>query len=456
MKKKAGILLFTIMILLSGCSGIIINKGGDKANEDNSAYKPHKIGSFDSLDTAVVATIQEEESTITLLNIETGKKYTLSYDGTTQIMDKYEEHLSMKQISQGDIVEVAFRKIGKQLSSLQISKDSWSNSDVEKFEIKRNGKSMGIGSSEYAIDEDAIIVSGEELVEWMDLNDKDMITVKGIGSTIHSVVIERGHGYLHLSNDEYFIGGWIEVGQALIQPITEEMMLVVPEGEYSVYVSNKGSGGVKQVNIKRNSEVELDIGDIEIAEAKSGKVFFSVTPSDATVYIDGKKIDTGEALTLEYGIHQMIVRAEGYKTITKYIKVGQEAFNVDVEMERTEEESVSDNDAKDKSTVSDNGVNQDKTTGSNSDNNQNSSVSGNITGTDNTVYNKVQIAAPVGVEVYLDGNYIGIAPTEFKKQAGSHTITLRKTGFETRSYTIQINEENNDTTLAFSTLESLN
>ena len=51
-----------------------------------------------------------------------------------------------------------------------------------------------------------------------------------------------------LEGDEYFIGGWIEVGQSIIQPVTEDMLLVVPEGTYDVRISNKGNDGTKKRN----------------------------------------------------------------------------------------------------------------------------------------------------------------------------------------------------------------
>ena len=61
----------------------------------------------------------------------------------------------------------------------------------------------------------------------------------------------------------------------------------------------------------------------------------------------------------------------------------------------------------------------------------------------------VTIEAPVGVEVYLDGNYIGITPCSFKKETGSHTLTLRNTGYVAKSYTIQIDEEEKNVSYSF-------
>jgi len=71
-----------------------------------------------------------------------------------------------------------------------------------------------------------------------------------------------------------------------------------------------------------------------------------------------------------------------------------------------------------------------------------------------TDYYKVYIDAPENVEVYLDGNYVGISPCSFRKVAGTHVITLRKTGYESRSYTVQIDDEEKDFSYSFVDLET--
>ena len=54
--------------------------------------------------------------------------------------------------------------------------------------------------------------------------------------------------------------------------------------------------------------------------------------------------------------------------------------------------------------------------------------------------------------MYLDGNYIGIAPVSFAKEVGNYVITLRKTGYQTRSYTVQIDDEDRDVNYSFADL----
>lgn len=80
-------------------------------------------------------------------------------------------------------------------------------------------------------------------------------------------------------------------------------------------------------------------------------------------------------------------------------------------------------------------------------------MSENALGTSNN--NKVYIDSPKGVEVYLDGNYKGLSPVKFDKVAGRHEITLRRDGYESKTYSIYLENDKKDETFSFSELEKI-
>ena len=380
--------------------------------------------SYDSADTAVLVDKNKDDNTVTLYNYNVNKNYTLSVVGTTLLFDKYGEAISLDQIEEGAVVDVTFLKSKKRLNSMQLSKQAWVYESVTKYEINTVRHDMSIGQEIYKFSEDVLLFSGGRQVEMMDLNAADIITVKGIDSKVLSINVDKGHGYLRLANDEYFVGGWIEIGQSNIRHITEDMLLTVPEGNYQVLISHNGGGGIKNVIINRNEEITLDIGDLEVAEAKYGMVLFSMSPSKTVLYVDGELVDTSAPVNLEYGIHQIIAKADGYKSITTYIKVAQESAGIDVILDAIDSDDNEDEDDDDNDTST-------------------TTTSGQY---------KVYVDAPENVEVYLDGNYVGISPCSFAKVSGSHIITLRNTGYTTRSYTVQIDEEEKDINYSFGDL----
>lgn len=443
---------------LMGCSTVLPWERVDKADTSDNAsqqtadtgFIPELPGSYDSADTAVIVSKNEKESTITFFNIATGRNYTLTYDGTTRISDQYGKELTIAQIGAGDVTDVTFLKSKKKLRSLSLSAQVWTNRAEGNFQINLNGKGLLVGKDQYRLAENVMVLSEGKQVEIMDINACDGLFLQGIDRTIYSITIEKGHGYLKLQNAEYFNGGWIEVGQALIQPVSEDMLLTVPEGKYQVLITNRGNGGTKEVSIERNRETVLDVGDLKGEEPVIGNIVFTVTPQEASVYIDGDKADISSPVSLEYGIHQLIVRAEGYETMTKYLKVGQPYANIDLELEEAEEETESgETDGKN---ISGNSASAERDSGS-------GSVSENSAAGAETVNAsgdyRICITSPKETEVYFDGKYVGLAPVDFKKESGTHVVTLRKSGSQTRSFTIQIDEEPKDISWSFSELEKI-
>ena len=382
------------------------------------------------------------------------------------------------------MVDITFFKERKRLNTLQISGDAWVHKNMDEYKLDEEKFQAEVGSAVYAYSEDTVVIADEKQGELIDINPVDILTFRGVGSDVYSIVVEKGHGYVRLKNEEYFYDGWIEIGKKTIQRVTENMLLTVPEGKHQVIISNKGTSGVKQIEIRRNMELELDVGDLKGEDPKYGTVVFTITPEDATLYLDGDKTEYGSPVRLEYGIHQMIVMADGYETISQYLKVGQESAGIEVTMKADASDSdVSGNDVSGNDVLSDSEIleevnrilnergysgitSSDLAGNNNSQNGTAADGNNNNTGTDNsgagnagngqtntpvtsTLSYYVTVDAPVGVEVYLDGNYIGIAPCSFKKDTGSHTLTLRKTGYVAKSYTIQMDEEEKNVSYSF-------
>lgn len=437
-RKKITCILLITVLSISGCGQASIEgnvqdtvtlQTTEESDRVDTGFVVTNPDSYDSADTAVLVDINSVDNTVTLLNLDLGKQYTLSMDGTTRYTDKYGKAISLEQLGEGDIVDVTFLKTKKHLTTMQLSRSAWQYDDVERYDLNTVRREVTIGEEVFKLSRDTRYFSQGHSIEEMDLNPSDILTFHGIDTTVLSVTVEKGHGYLRLVNDENFIGGWLEIGQEQIVRITEDMLVTVPEGSYQVDISYNGGGGTKNVVINRNEETALDIGDLEVAEAKYGMVLFSMNPSGAELYIDGSQADPSQPITLEYGIHQIIAKADGYKSLTQYLRVAQESAGVDVELDKVDSDSDSDESTDSSASTS--------------------STATSATSDTTTTYYRVHIDAPEKVEVYLDGNYVGISPCSFKKTSGSHVITLRKSGYETRSYTVQVDEEKKDVSYSF-------
>ncbi len=433
-KNVIVLLLLTMILSLSACNGTDNSEGNNSSNKAETKESEELIDtgfvvagpeSYDSADTALLVDKDEKKSSVTFLNLELGKRYTLTYDGTTRLFDKHGESIAMNQINKGEIVDITFYKVKKHLTTLKLSKEAWSLNAVSRYDINTVRGEVSIGDETYKLTDQTQYLSENRDIEIIDLNTADILSFHGIGNTVYSVRVDKGHGYLRLVNDENFIGGWIEIGQSQIQRITEDMLLVVAEGNYQINISHNSGGGTKNATIYRNEETTLDIGDLEIPKPQVGMVLFSLSPTNAELYIDGSKVDASLPVNLDYGIHQLIAKADNYQSVTQYIRVNQASVGVNVVLDAISQETT--------------------------DSSDNTSEGSSET-TPVTDYYKVYVDAPEKAEVYLDGNYVGISPCSFPKTPGAHVIILRQSGYETRSFTVQIDSENKDISYSFADL----
>lgn len=405
-------------------------------------------------DTVFLIKKDTENKELTLRNIEGGNDKVLSYDSKTQFLSKRNQPRSPEEITVGEIFDVTFTTYNSLISEVRESEKIWANKNINRFIIDEKASTIKVGDDLYEIAENAIVASFDSIGEILDVTNLDSISLYGLDKKIYSIIIENGHGYIRITNDSYFVGGWIEIGQELIKVLTEDMLIPVPEGTYDVKVSNKGYVGRETVEVIRDKEYALDLSKVEIEEVAIGHVQFDIKPDYALLYLDGLLTDFEERVPLEYGIHSIRVESAGHETVTSSIKVGSEYANISIVLDESDE----DEETSESTTGStENSAGSNDTSNSTSDS-SNSSSTANSTDTkpsseailsDNK---KIYVEGPSGAEVYVDGTYIGVAPCSTNKVTGNHTITLSKDGFKTKSYSINVSNDGNDLTLSFSEL----
>ena len=269
-KIQMGILLGAVLLTLGGCSFL---NPGETAKQEEAALSGVVTltpGMYDSEDTAIVIKKNTEDSTIQFQNLTTGKKYTLNYDGATHIYDKYDQAISLEQVECGSIVTVRFYKPKKLLASLKLDKQAMHFEELENFVLDTKRGTIAVGETVYNLSSHLVIISQEEQIEVMDINQMDVLSVWGYNNQVYSINVEQGHGYLRLQNDTYFVDGWIDIGQKMIRKITEDMLIVVPEGKIAIKVSHNGSSAIQEITFARNEEMVWDLGDVEITEIQKG------------------------------------------------------------------------------------------------------------------------------------------------------------------------------------------
>ena len=287
------------------------------------------------------------------------------------------------------------------------------------------------------------------------------MTVSGIGKDIYSVVVQSGHGYVSLSSEtvenQSLVGAWLELDNEVIHKISPNMLLSAPEGDYNLQILGNGANYQSEVSINRNQETVIDTSNVTISRPKEGLVTFDIDPDTADVFVDGTRMLTGVPQTIQYGYHNLKIIADGYVTQTKYLKVGtpKSVISITLEKEESAEEASSatasislphkeSSDASSKASTKEKDKNKSSSASSSASRVISSNSSGKSTvDTGNKVIEgyRIYIDEPNGAELYFDGNYIGLIPCSIAKISGNHEIIIKKAGYETKSYRINIDRQ---------------
>ena len=458
MKKAFLPIAFIFILAILGAFLITKEYKKQKTTTADAVPETEEIVSLDELkatDMVVLMGNDAESKTLSVRHVGTSEDYELSYDATVPFTNKYGDTITPSELTNGEILNIVYSKHSKQVMSVRISDETWTMSDIIDYSIEDNRKIITIMGENYQYGSDLLIYSDEAPVRVMDITDMDTLTIKGYNRKVCSIIVTGGHGYLRVKNDAYFIGGFIEVGQKIIRPISEDMLLTVPEGRYKVRVTNRGYAGEENVIIERDKETILDLSKIEVEEVAIGHVQFEITPDFAQLYVDDEITDYEERVPLEYGAHKIRVEAAGYKTVETNVKVGNNYANISIDLDELPEGEEEDTTESKSSTESDFAP-QESESGETETSPLTEAKTEDTGSTADTVsisgVKKIYIESPVEAEAYLDGNYIGIVPVSTPKVTGTHTITLSQNGFQTKTYTIYVENDNNDLTLSFSEL----
>lgn len=396
---------------------------------------------------AVVKEINTEDKLITLFNIEKQETTILFYNGGTDIRDKYGKLMTISQIQPGAMVDAAYQKSNNKLVQLGLSTKAWEYVGVNNFSIDRYEDIMKIASTKYKYTKDVTVIDGLDFIEMESLAQQDLLTVRGYEETIWSVTVTRGHGTVRLEDYEKFLGANITIGYESMQQIVEDLEITVREGDFSLTVENGEYSATKSITVKRNEVTYVSLSDLGPA-VEQGRINFDITPFGADLFIDGELLSYANPIELEYGEHSLVVSLGGYTSYQGTLTVDSASKTLKINLpERSSNKSAIVTETEDSSdSASGSGNTQTPmgdSTGTEAE--DTSSDSSEIVDKDHKIY----IQNPSGASVYLDGDFMCIAPGSFKKVIGDHVITFIMEGYETISYTIEVTNDGLDAYYTF-------
>ena len=391
--------------------------------------------------TGVVVAQDLEQQKITVRELDSDLETIIYYDATAVVTNKYKETVAADQITVGEILETEYRTEDTFLVAATVPADAWEYNEVGAFSFRTEENMMQFAGKKYQYSTSTYISSGEQIIDFMELSKQDELTVRGVGFKVYSIVRTAGHGYIRLTNYQDFMGGMVEVGHQIILPLTENMLITAPEGIYRLTLVKNAAVTSKTITVRKDEEVVADFSDYVPSMENIRQIIFHIEPDGADLTINGTKVDYSQPVALNYGEYRIAVSMNGYDSYTGTLDVESnpdpKKLYDDVYIDLIEAQaSVGEKSAETPLPA---------TEGNSSDD---SNTTTKQVDSDHTI----TITAPRGAEVYLDDVYKGLAPCKFKKVVGSQTITLRRTGYITKSYSVDILDDGENVTLSFAEL----
>lgn len=466
MNKYIFPLIFIVLLLcMTGCSP-------DKKNDVKIYENTEEIvvEHEETTCTMVVTDINLDSNIMSFVECSTGISRELIYHGGVSITNTYGDTIGVHELYCGSVVDVEYYSDTNKIVSIALNASTTVLKGINKFSVDVEGQKATYKGTSCDLSEFVRAYDGDTPIDIREINSEDEVTLNIYGGKLVSAIINVGHGYVRLVNQDTYIGGMVEIGYDVIVPVTSDMLVAVREGMYTLRI-NKGSyNATKQVQVNRGRETVVDISSIAVP---TGTVTFKITPEDADIYINGD-IVYGNIYTNSYGTYGLKIEADGYKTFNGsfQIKAASRTFTInltemnssndsDDDDSKTTESTTNTTNTTETSSTDTTKTTEEKTTASGTyetvatttensestgdkDSQTSSETTAATTESGQTTNNKITIKLPLGASVYVDGEYVGIVPVSFPKVVGTHTITLYKPGYLIKSYTIQAKDDGKD------------
>ncbi len=287
----------------------------------------------------VVIEVNTEDEIIRLYNKTKDLEYQFYYSLDTKILNRHGKNTSMGSISAGKIVNISGITADGKVGEIQISPNVWDYSDIKRYDLDTDKKTLVVGDTKYRYTKKTQVFSENENISPKDIGEDDELEIVGKGKEILSIVVTTGHGTLSLKNTSLFEGSFLQLDNRAFVNITPNMVMDVPEGEYTLAVANNGWGGSKKIEIKRGQTTEVNLDELKGNGPSYGKVLFAPDVVGAKILIDGKQIDFANPVSIQYGRHSLKIIADGYKTMNKILYVNSPEGTITINMEKANEGS---------------------------------------------------------------------------------------------------------------------
>ncbi|MBR4513949.1 MAG: PEGA domain-containing protein [Lachnospiraceae bacterium] len=455
-----------ILLLLAVC---VLGLSGCGQNSGNiTIYKDTEVQSnAEREELSIVCVITEmdlDEGYIRVNDCMDDTEYVLLYHGGVAVMDKYGKDIAISNIGCGSIVDINYYSDTEKIVSITLDSKAQVLKNITKFAADTEKEKASYKGTTVKLSPVARAYDGDRRLGVNEVSTEDEVTLNIYNNKLYSVVITKGHGYVRLKNQDTYVGGMVEIGYGVIVPVTKDMLLAVQEGDYTLRISKDGYSDTKDVKVKRDKEISVDLKAIAVP---SGTVIINLDEEmeDAHILVDDEEI-YGNIFTGQYGKYDLKIKADGYRSFHGSFRINEPSKEYTFSLKKIEDKTTTEeastatptdatsaSETKTSETTKEEEKTTESTEATTADDHVDSTET--IVNEGKVTENKLEINVTDGADVYIDGDYVGSAPVKTDKVVGNHTVTLYKSGFIIKSYNILSLDDGKDQTMSYPALTKL-
>lgn len=324
-------------------------KDGVDYDSSNKEYKKEKLDIYDKYK-GIIVKIDSTKKKITVRDYDNVEEIEFVYTEGCYVKNKYGKDIYYDKLKIGDVVVIGYDGSYDKLKYISIDGTVLQYKELKKYVLDDETYYISLDDKKYRLKKETFVYSNNKETTIYDLDENDIITLNIKGKDIISVVVEKSHGYVELSNYDSFLGYSLVVNDDISYEIKENLKISVPEGKNTFTIKNDKLTGSITEYISPHYNKVIDIKEIKYEEKKEGKVKFYIEPKNARLYINGKSYYYDEEIVLDYGKYKYTVESTGYNSYAGLMNVNADKKTISVylkEKTSTEEPKKNDRDDKD-------------------------------------------------------------------------------------------------------------
>ncbi|MBQ5959252.1 MAG: PEGA domain-containing protein [Firmicutes bacterium] len=407
------VLIIGIALILLAVLGFLIGMAlMQKGNRDNSgrddsaAISQQEESENDpgtsAVDASISGVILEMDETTGIVSVYSAvSKETQVFNlmKAELLTDAHGNSISYDALRVGDLVDVTYRSGAEnKVRRLRLSSSETGFKDISGAVVDRNAGLIRINNKNYSYDSNLICQYQGEDINPGSITDRYVFNGAALDGHIYRITVTHAEGTVEIkgiedTDENTKITFTPTVGKKVEVPVAKNMAPVALTEGFNHYVVERSGEILVSGSVFVNSG-ERTVLTLNSVGKQTGELEVQIRPedADATITLDGKKQTKKLISDVEYGDHEIVVKADGYEEYKQTITLKQPYMPVTVNLKQTDV------------TVS---------------------VSASLKDT----------------VVYCDGRYMGIyenKPVQFRLDPGSYELTLAHTGYEVLSYELQI------------------